>query len=262
MFNNSNLFSQKNTKKIAAFFFLFASVLNFSQVIAQSNTITIDKDFDKIIVNPHIEVVFREGENESVVVEDISVSMDKLNVEVKGKTLHVYLDGARPLTKSKKGKDEWGNNKSSIYKGRIVKMIITSKNVKEYSLRGEEKIVFDSPINRKELQLKIYGESEVTINELIVDELEVAMYGENELKIKKGSTQYQKFVLYGESDINTLDLENKTTKVVAYGEGFLQLNTLEKLKITAYGEAKILYKGDPEITKRIILGEATIKKIK
>ena len=50
------------------------------------------KSFDKIIVSPHIELNLVEGSEESVKIENAKVSEDKINIEVEGKTLRIYLD--------------------------------------------------------------------------------------------------------------------------------------------------------------------------
>ena len=250
-----------NSKLKNTLLFILPFLLIFNQAIAQSEVIE-TKSFDKVIINPHIQVVFEQGNTESVRIERINVPIDKLNIEVKNKTLEVYLDGAKMITKSKKGeRDEWGG-KSDLYQGTIVKMIVTYKDVDEFSLRGEEKMLFESPINTEKLELNIYGESQVLVNELVVNELKVAMYGENELQIRKGSTQNQKFTIYGESDINTLGLENQETKVVSFGEADFKLNVVDRLKVTSYGEADIVYQGNPTVKKGIVIGETTIKKMR
>ena len=85
--------------------FLFAlMILGTSHLTAQKKTYDVGS-FDEVIISPHIEVIFEKADKESVVIEDIDVSMDKLNVEVKGNTLHVYLDDAKVYTKSEKVTD-------------------------------------------------------------------------------------------------------------------------------------------------------------
>lgn len=226
---------------------------------AQSENIA-TKPFDKVIVSPHIKVIFRQGETESVSVEDIEVPMNKLNIEVKNKTLRVYLEGAKMFSKSKKTED-W-ESKSPLYRGTVARIVVTYKEVTEFSLRGEEKMLFESPIKTEDLQLTIYGESQITINELVVNDLKVTMYGENEIEIKKGSTQKQKFTSYGENHVNTLELENQATKVVVYGDAFLRLTALDRLKVTSYGEAKVMYRGNPAVSRGVTIGETTIRKIR
>lgn len=246
--------------KIKHLLFISIFILGSNNLKAQSKIIPVD-NFDKVVVSPHIEVTFIEGSTTSVTVESISVNEEKLNIEVKGKTLQIYLDDAKTYTKSeKKGKDEY-NYKQSIYSGTIVKAIVTYQNLEELSLRGEENFKCISPIEVNDFVLTIYGESEVFFKEVIFNNLNTTIYGESILNIKSGNIGYHKMTSYGESVINSLDVVTNDAKVTAYGEGIVRLNVLEDIKITAYGEAEILYKGNPTISKGIVIGECTIKRI-
>ena len=92
----------KLTKLFSVQIFLIVfTILGIQRGNSQSETIKVET-FNKIIISPHIQVVFVEGEEESVTVESITESMDKLNIEVKGKTLRIYLDDAKMVTKSEK----------------------------------------------------------------------------------------------------------------------------------------------------------------
>ncbi len=227
---------------------------------AQSKQIDVDS-FNEVVVSPHIEVVFKEGNKESVSIESITVPSEKLNVVVKNNTLNVFLEGAKITTDQKKEKGNGYNYKTSIYNGTIVKAIITYKKITSLDLRGEEKFVFESKLNAEKLRLSIYGESQVYINEVDIKNLAVSIYGESYLLIGKGEIESQKFTAYGESKINTSNIINSETKLTAYGDGTFQFNVSKKLKITSYGEATISYSGSPSLNKGIVIGETTISKV-
>ena len=245
----------KNKNRITLFF-LMAS----ASIWAQSNTIDVEH-FDKIVVSPHIQAIFVQGDNEKVQIESNTFSDDKINVEVNGKTLRIYLDGAKEVTKNEKVNKDGYKRSKSIYNGTVLKLTITYTNLKELSLRGEEKFICESPLKGDQFRLKIYGESQVYLNEVSLDELHATVYGESYLEIKNGNVNSQKFTAYGETKINTLGVSNKFTKIVAYGEGSYRVNVSDRLKVTAYGEATVAYQGNPEIDKGIVIGEATIQKI-
>jgi hypothetical protein len=229
-------------------------------VWAQGNTFTVSH-FDKIVVSPHIQATFVEGNNEQVQIVSNTVSNDKVNVEVNGKTLRIYLDGAKEVTKNEKIREGGYKRSKSIYNGTVLIVTITYKDLKELWLRGEEKFICESPLKGNRFRLKIYGESQVYLNEVDLDELHTTIYGESFLEIKKGQVSTQKFTAYGETKINTLGVANKFTKIIAYGEGSYRVNVSDRLKVTAYGEATVAYEGNPEIDKGIVIGEATIQKI-
>lgn len=235
-------------------------VMGLKNTIAQQKTFT-PGSFDEVIISPHIEVIFEKADQESVVIEDIDVSMDKLNIEVKGKTLHIYLDDAKVYTKSEKVKYDDYKGKHAIYDGTIVSAKVYYTNLEEISLRGEETHKVDSVLDGEELTLKIYGESDVYLSEIEVEEFFATIYGEAYLEVKSGTATRQKITSYGEGEINTFGVQNTRAKVVAYGEGRVKLNVTDELKVTAYGEAKIHYKGSPMLNKGLVLGEATIHQI-
>lgn len=248
------------TNKIKTFTLLFSLFLGINGLFAQSKTTTV-KNFDKVIVSPHISVTFVQGETESVTVGTCSVDQNKLNVEVNGKTLRIYLEGAKEVAENEKYYKDGKKRKRSKYKGTIVTATVTYKSIDELSLRGEEKFSCKSPIVQDDFRVKIYGESEITIDKVNLKTLRTTMYGESYIVIKEGTINHQKFTGYGEAKINTLGVANKSTKITAYGEGSYRVNVSEELKVTAYGEATVAYKGNPNVNKGIVIGEATIQKI-
>lgn len=232
-------------------------LFNVGSSKAQNELIEVES-FDKIIVSPHIQVTFRQGNETSVVIEELLVDRNKLNINVKGKTLQLYLEGAQTVTKHEKADD---NRKRPIYKGTIAKAIVTYKNIEKLSLRGEEKFVCKSPLEMEKLNLVIYGESKVYLNEVNLGRLHVTIYGESYLEIKKGRIEDQKITAYGESKIEATNVENQNTRITAYGEGVFRFNILKKLKVTSYGEATIEYTGNPVVKKGLMFGAASIENI-
>jgi hypothetical protein len=240
--------------------FLAATTLGMQNTQAQQKTFTVGS-FDEVIISPHIEVIFEKADEASVVIENIDVSMDKLNVEVKGKTLHVYLDDAKVYTKSEKVQYDDYKGKHSIYNGTIVSAKIYYKDLEGISLRGDETHKVESILDGEELSLKIYGESEVYLSQIQVDQFHATMYGECYLEVKDGIAKRQRIISYGESEVNTFGVQNTTAKVTAYGEGRIKLSVSDELKVTAYGEASVHYKGSPMVNRGLVLGEATIHQI-
>jgi putative autotransporter adhesin-like protein len=237
--------------------FLLGSLGN---VLAQTKTIP-TASFNKVIVSPHIAVTFIEGDMESVTIESNSEPMQKMNVEVEGKTLRLYLDGAKTVTKSERMENDKQKGKQSIYKGTIVTAIVTYKNLQELSLRGEETFTCESPLIQEKFRLRIYGESHVILNEVNFNNMQVTIYGESVLELKNGSIGRQKITAYGETKVNTLGVKGTSAKITAYGEGSYRVKVSDHLKVTAYGEATVAYEGNPDVDRGIIIGEATIQRI-
>ncbi|MDN3655939.1 DUF2807 domain-containing protein [Ferruginibacter paludis] len=239
----------------------FAAVLLMMTSSALQAQVTSVKHFEKIIVSPYIRVTFVEGDKEEVNVENCSVDKSKLHMEVNNKTLWVYLDGAKQIPKNETSYENGYKEKHSIYNGTVVTATITYKTLNSLSIRGDETQLFKSPVAADEFDLKLYGDTKFTMNEVNFGELHTKLYGENTLEIKAGTIKEQHYTSYGESKINTIAVNGRSGYVVSYGESDFTLNAADKIKVTAFGDAKLHYKGDPEIVKGIHIGDMLIDKI-
>ncbi|WP_299118910.1 DUF2807 domain-containing protein [uncultured Winogradskyella sp.] len=218
-------------------------------------------DFNKVIISPHIETTFVKGDENSVTILDSTEPEDKINIQVNGNTLRVYLDDAKETTKHKKVLKNGVKMKVPIYKGKVLTIRVTYKNIDNLSLRGEQITVCESLIEVENFKLKIYGESQVTFSEVNIVEFDVDVYGESQLTINGGSTVNQYITAYGEGEINLVEVDNKMSKLKAYGEAEFRIQASESIKFTAYGEAKLYYKGKAEVNRGLSFGDSQINHI-
>ncbi|WP_299275580.1 DUF2807 domain-containing protein [uncultured Psychroserpens sp.] len=217
--------------------------------------------FNKVIISPHIESILVEGNDESVTILDSTEPEDKITIEVKGETLRVYLDDAKEVTKHEKVVRNGVKMKVPIYKGKVLTIKVTYKSLKSLSVRGEQMTLCESTIDTNKFKLNIYGESQVVFNDVQLSDFDVDMYGESKLFIKKGVIDRQKITVYGEGEIDLVQVENKTSKLKAFGEAEFMIQSSGHIKFTAYGEAKLQYKGDASISKGISFGDFEISQI-
>ena len=250
--------TMSNTTRSGLLFMCF--ILLTLHGYSQMKEYSVDR-FNKVIVSPHISVTFVKGDSESVTIHSSTEPLDIMNVEVSGKTLHLYLDNAKTTTKQEKVEMDGWSGKRSIYQGTVVEATVTYQVLDELSLRGEERFECKSPIDQSKFVLTIYGESEVLLEEVKLETMNTNVYGDSEMKISSGSIGRQKITAYGETRINTEDVSTMETKITVYGEGIYRIAVEERLKVTAFGEATVEYIGSPDIDKGIILGEASIRKI-
>ena len=129
-------------------------IMSFN-IFGQTQFVT---EFEKIIVSPYIQVVFVEGDKESVEIEQCSVDKSKLHIDVSNKTLWIYLEGAKDFPKGEVINTDGDTEKYPVYRGTVVKAIITYKVLNDLSIRGEELQLIKSPIAADKFYLKIYGE--------------------------------------------------------------------------------------------------------
>ena len=245
--------------KILRHSIILGLILVGQMVLAQTKKTV--KPFSKVIISPHIETTFVQGDEDSVTILDNKESDDKVNIEVSGGTLRVYLDDAKTTTKYEKVYENGMKMKVPIYKGKILTILVTYRHMDKLSLRGEESTVCKSRIDVEHFKLKMYGDAEVTFNDIDFQEFDVDIFGEGLLVIKAGKTGHQHITSYGASEVNLLEVNNKTSKLKAYGEAEFRVNASERIKFTAYGEAELYYKGNAEVNQGLSIGDTKINRI-
>ena len=60
------------------FIFSIGNILGANQLVAQEKVVPV-ASFEKVIISPHIQVTFKQGDTESVTIENAKVSSDKIN---------------------------------------------------------------------------------------------------------------------------------------------------------------------------------------
>jgi len=227
-------------------------------VMAQTKTVD---HFSKVIVSPYIQATFVQGDEESVTINDIQVDRNKLHIEVDDKTLRIYLEGAKDIPKKDKDYSDDHKETRPLYNNTSVVATVTYKTLEALSIRGEEEQFCKSAITSERFTLKIYGGSEVAFNELNLQELQATIYGEGSLEIKSGSVKEQNYTCYGEGRINSLAITGNTSYITAYGDADLKINVSDKIKITAFGDTQVHYKGDPEVVKGLHIGDLLVDRM-
>ncbi|UII80085.1 GIN domain-containing protein [Flagellimonas sp. CMM7] len=241
---------------------LLSTFLFFSgKGVSQSISANVDP-FEKVIISPHIKVRFVEGDHETVNIDDMSVDPEKIRIKVIGRTLRIYLDGAKFLTRKEKVYSKYKKNKIPRYSGTEVIATINYKRLKKISVRGEQTMICQSPLKQDRFRLWVYGESKVVLDSVDLGTLRASIYGEGDLTVKSGVIGRQRYIAFGKSSVNTVATDNRKSKVTAFGEGTFKFNVRKKLKVTAYGEALVEYDGSPNVNRGIIIGKAKIRKIK
>jgi len=217
------------------------------------------KSFNKIIASPHIHVVLQKGDKESVrlTFNDNSVK-DKMNVEVEGKTLHLYLDGARKIEKYID--DEHKSWNRGVYHGVRITAYVTFRNLTGLEIRGEQELTCNDPIEADEFTLRAYGDNDIRLASLKTDYFRVTLYGENKLEIRDGKVLEQRYRLYGENDINTRDMKSAYVSASIFGEGQVRLYSAREVRVHAFGSPRIEVTGGGHVNRQLVLGEAHIRK--
>jgi len=233
---------------------VFSATLVFGQEEITKNV----SPFNKIVVSPKITLVLEKGDKESVRIVYSNISTDKINIEVTGHQLSLYLDDARMIDKRERRDSEYGNSKVSRYEGASVTAYVTYRFLNQLEMRGQETLTCEGPIEADKFKLKLYGEAEVSLAALKTNKFKASLYGVNRIKIKEGESTHQVYRLFGENKIDTRGLVSTTASARVYGEGRLSMKATDEVRINAFGEPEIIVSGNPHISRGIIIGKSHI----
>ena len=215
------------------------------------------KPFNRIVASPRINVILKKGDREAIRLVYNDVSESAINIEVRGRTLQIYLDKARKVERMSRDEDRHGNW-HGIYEGATLTAYVTYTELEYLEIRGNQELTCIDPIVSEDFRLKAYGENEITLASLRTEFFKASLFGENKLKIKNGKVTEQKYKLFGENKIDTHEMKSAYTSTSIFGEGDLKINTTEEVRVNAFGEPSIYVDGGAQVHKRLIFGRTSI----
>ena len=213
--------------------------------------------FDKLQAGPFINVVLQEGESEHIRIDYSGIDPEKINYEVKGKKLSIYLDDAKYLINTEKVNINGSTRKVPIYRGAEITAYVTYNKLKSIQLSGEQSLSCDDPLISKKFKIRLLGETRLQLASLETRQLKVRLFGENSLVIKSGEADVQTYRLFGENKVDTENMAGYKISTSLLGENTLNLYASEEIKLWGIGEVRMQYAGDPHLSK-FMLGTSTI----
>lgn len=233
------------------------SLLSFVFVMTQAQEIEKElKSFNRIIASPRINVILQKGDNERIRLVYTDVSKNKINVAVRSRTLHIYLDDARKVEPTVRS-GRYGERRS-FYEGVSVTAYVTYTTLEALEIRGNQELTCMDPLSSEKFVLRAYGENEITLASLKTDFFKASLYGENKLVVKGGRVVEQRYRLFGENKIDTRELRSAFTSTSIFGEGNLKINSSEEVVVDAFGEPEIDVNGGASVNRRLVFGRASI----
>jgi hypothetical protein len=245
-------------KAIKHILFIAAIVMISGAAIAQEEISRELRSFDKVVASPRINLILEKGDQEGIRVVYAEISESKINIEVKGKTLRIYLDDARVIDKLERVSR---GHKRSVYANASVTAYVTYRELRHLEIRGQQELTCKDPIKAKKFTLKAYGENEIELASIKTDFFKTALYGENRLKVNGGRADYQKYKLYGENKIDSRELKSFSATTTIFGESKIKLTTEDELKVNAFGESDVRYGGNAYVNRGLVFGEVKISRM-
>jgi len=241
---------------------LFAAFLISFGAFSQDEVQEINQDlkhFTKIIASPRINVILEQGNEEKIRLVYDHVSKSRINIIVRGKTLHLFLEHAKKVEKPVRDDSPGrGFNRRSMYENVTITAYVTYKNLDKLEIRGNQELTCHGEISAPEFILRAYGENEINLASLETEYFRASLYGENKLRINNGEVLEQRYRLFGRNKIDTRALKSEYTSTSIFGEGKVKINSSEEVRVNAFGEPKIYVDGGGSVQRRLIFGRARI----
>lgn len=215
--------------------------------------------FQKIAIGPRIDLILEEGTHESISIDFENIDENRINYKVNGNTLRIYLDQAKYAEKYIKTDGGWDRAKR-MYEGVKIKAHVTFKTLKSLNVRGDQIVKVISPVYAKTFSTDLQGTCSVDFEELICGEFKANVYGDVHLKVHNGSSADQTYRLYGTCEVDCLQFKSDFVKATCFGSSQLIVHP-ESLRMNAFGSSSVAYVGNPHVSKGLVVGDVSLRKI-
>lgn len=200
--------------------------------------------FNAIELSGAIDLYLSQGSEEGIAV---SASTDeirsRIKTEIKGNTLHIYIDGKGLNWKL------WGNNK--------VKAYVTFKNISKIESSGACNVKATEPIHSPDLLIELSGASDFS-GAVAVEKLNLSASGASNFRIS-GTAENTVISISGACNVKGYDLKTNNCKAGASGASNINITVNKELNASASGGSSIHYKGNGVIKDISTGGGAYIK---
>jgi len=180
------------------------------------------------------DVIITQGSEESLRVEAEENLMRYIRTEVRGNTLHIFMDPAGALT---------------ILPTRPMKFYVSLKELTGLALSGSGTMKSDK-IETTNLDINASGSGSVTINDLKADTVKIDLSGSGETTLK-GEAATQKMTLSGSGRCTNEKLITRVTSVDASGSGGASVNVSDTLTVNLSGSGSVDYTGSAKVTQHV-----------
>ncbi len=244
---------------------LAGAALGIAALTSPLHAQTLAKDlprFDRVTVSPLITLVLEPGDQERVRLEYSGVAPEKINYEVHGKTLRIYLEDARYAVREQKYWRDGREHRRPAYDRSVhVTAYVTYKQLRSIEKRGEENVTCKGPLAGNRCTVRLFGEIDAELESVTARRFKAAMFGENSLRIALGSAARQRYRSFGENTVDTRNVAGSITSTSTFGDSHLRLNASEEMRVTTFGESDVLFTGGGQLSKRLVFGETSVGKL-
>lgn len=190
--------------------------------------------FDSVASSGSGDVIITQGDGESLKVEAEENLIRYIRTEVRGDTLHIYLDPMGAF---------------AIQPTKPMRFYVSMKQVTGLSLSGSGTIKSDR-IEAEDLTLNVSGSGRIDLNDLVADSLRVDISGSGRTMVK-GEVETQKVVVSGSGRCAHEKLITRDTALDLSGSGEAYVNASDTLTMNVSGSGDVEYTGAAKVTQNV-----------
>ncbi|MBV6639468.1 MAG: DUF2807 domain-containing protein [Cyclobacteriaceae bacterium] len=238
---------------------LFVSIIMMtcSPSIGQGHKIARNLDsFNRILIGPGVNIELIESDKEFIELVSDDEAIYDLDIEVKNKQLKVNYK----LIDLDNNSDQKYSLKGTPYEDVVVDGKIYYRSLNELDFRGSHELFTDEKFAADEFTIKLFGESEMSLANVVARQLDIRLIGENELMILDGETVELELKSVGDNEISIKGMKVGDAQIKAIGDNEIDIYVIETLRVNTIGETKIRHKGDAEV-KKFNIGETKLVKV-
>lgn len=183
-------------------------------------------NFTGIKVSSGIDVILKQGNNESISVETDENLQEYIITEVKGGVLNVYVDNV------------------NIRDAERMKAYVTMKEINSVRTNSAGDVVGETPIKTEKLELSATSAGNIRL-EVTAKEINLDISSSGDITVS-GKTDFLKSNLSSAGDLNAFDLEAREADISVSSAGDADVTVTEKITARASSAGAINYKGNPE----------------
>jgi hypothetical protein len=192
-------------------------------------------DFDRVSIDGFGNLVIEQSGKEGLVVEAEDNVIRKMDIEVRGNTLHISFKNVFLS--------------ASIIPTEPVYYYLDVKSLEDISVAGAANIDVDK-LQAEDLSLEIAGAGKIDINELDAKDLRVIYSGAGSCDIA-GQAERQSIVINGAGSYDGRNLKSQDVTVELNGAGSANVWAVDLLDVEINGVGTVNYYGSPSISQSI-----------
>ncbi len=220
-------------KKNLTFVLFFICSLTYVNVFAQNSRQVSVSDFNGIGVSSGINLHLKQGNTESLVIKGEEELIKDVVVEKNDRSINI--------------KYKEGINWSRLFKGRVIDVYVTFKNLNSLAASGGADVYIDGQLKTDRFSIAASGGADIKL-ELTCKDIKIAVSGGADIDLK-GSAENMTVSASGGADVNAFNFKVDYAQVNSSGGADVDIYVNKGLTASATGGSDITYKGNAALKK-------------